>query len=365
MNCNLIYTHEHPRWIITAANKFLEKHNCGWQIEASYKKNTAIPEITGPDDKKTISTVWLSSLAKGFVVYTTPHAEYLKLHPSIWRVYGHAGTNFVVVNTTDKYVYWDRDEKVTSSLSKAQKHDLWLPQPVWTLFHELIHALLPHYSPQKGHDLIDAGFLITLLKEIGANKIDMIDWNSDEDILTRTLVGEYGHGTDEDMFAVGCVIRNRAWQRNGFASTVKGVCLQPKQFSCWNHGTPDRERLINLKRTSYVYQKANKVAKEILSGSADTTRNADHYLNIEVTKKLYGKIPTWVDPSRQTTKIGDHTFYNLNGSWVENREATTKEPTIYRKLGEVAYKLLIAKQLTTKQFTDFIATLTKLKHADS
>lgn len=144
-----------------------------------------------------------------------------------------------------------------------------------------------------------------------------IDWNSDLDILTRTLVGEYGIGTYDQIFAVGCVMRNRTINRNGYGSTYRTTCLQPWQFSCWNKGSADRAQLIALRQTSAAYQKCLPIARDVIAGKADTTKNADHYLNKEVTKLIRkdGKLPTWVDESRHTVKVGEHDFYNLTGKW--------------------------------------------------
>jgi spore germination cell wall hydrolase CwlJ-like protein len=31
-----------------------------------------------------------------------------------------------------------------------------------------------------------------------------------------------------------------------FPATAGAVCLQPRQFSCWNHNDPNRARIVNL-----------------------------------------------------------------------------------------------------------------------
>jgi hypothetical protein len=46
----------------------------------------------------------------------------------------------------------------------------------------------------------------------------------------------------------------------------------------------------------------------------DLSKNADHYLNVELTKRLRGgTLPSWVDLSKVTVVIGNHTFLNLRG----------------------------------------------------
>lgn len=142
----------------------------------------------------------------------------------------------------------------------------------------------------------------------------------DLDILTRTIIGEYGNGTYEEKFAVGCVVRNRLKIRR-FGGTYTRVCLAPKQFSCWNG--VGREQLMAIKTNSKTYQSALAVAKDVMAGKPDITFNADHYLNILETIKGRGNgtLPNWVDPKKHTVKVGLHDFYNLESEWTKTARA--------------------------------------------
>ena len=184
--------------------------------------------------------------------------------------------------------------------------------------HKLSHQLLDDYHLEGEIHNEDANVhraaraLKKYWESLNATIEDMIDFNDDLDILTRTLIGEYGNGTYDELFAVGCVIRNRTVNRSGFGSTYAKTCLQPWQFSCWNTGTADRTRLLNTKRTDLVYIKCLAVAQTVMAGDDDVTRNSDHYYADYIAD------PYWFDPSKETVKVGVHRFFNLQGKWVDD-----------------------------------------------
>lgn len=61
---------------------------------------------------------------------------------------------------------------------------------------------------------------------------------SDLFILAATLYFEAGSTLPpEETMAIGWVIKNRVKSKQ-FPSTIKEVCIQPKQFSCWNRKVP-------------------------------------------------------------------------------------------------------------------------------
>ena len=43
----------------------------------------------------------------------------------------------------------------------------------------------------------------------------------------------------------------------------------------------------------------------------DPTKGSTHYLNVELVKKKYGKLPSWYNPKYITVVIGHHTFLKL------------------------------------------------------
>lgn len=63
------------------------------------------------------------------------------------------------------------------------------------------------------------------------------------------------------------------------------------------------------------WERASKIAQMALANSLeDLSKNADHYLNVELTKRIRGgTLPSWVDLSKVTIVMGNHTFFNLRG----------------------------------------------------
>lgn len=65
---------------------------------------------------------------------------------------------------------------------------------------------------------------------------------SDRLALALTMIAEAagdwreGGSSVEERIAVGTAVRNRVQARR-YPKTFRGVCLQAKQFSCWNPGT--------------------------------------------------------------------------------------------------------------------------------
>jgi hypothetical protein len=45
--------------------------------------------------------------------------------------------------------------------------------------------------------------------------------------------------------------------------TIKDVCLQPKQFSCWNSNNPNRKLLLTLDTNSELYENIRKIVEQI------------------------------------------------------------------------------------------------------
>lgn len=111
-----------------------------------------------------------------------------------------------------------------------------------------------------------------------------------------TVLAEAGGEGMEGMVAVSNVIRNRA-KRRGL--TVEQVCLQRKQFSCWNDGGV----------TVYRYAERNRAIWDDaltawqVSGTEDLTGGADHYF------ADYIKRPKWALGMDFKGRVGKHLFY--------------------------------------------------------
>jgi N-acetylmuramoyl-L-alanine amidase len=119
--------------------------------------------------------------------------------------------------------------------------------------------------------------------------------HTDEAIIASTLIleagGEYAPGA---MEAVNEVICTRAWKRN---FTRRQVCLQRKQFSCWNSGNIDKLVAKAKKHPRYTEALAIVGAK-----ITNHTAGADHYHADYCS-------PYWAPSMQVTATIGRHIFY--------------------------------------------------------
>ena len=117
----------------------------------------------------------------------------------------------------------------------------------------------------------------------------------EQDVVIATIIleagGEYYVGAIE---AVHEVIVNRAMKRN---LTPAEVCLQKKQFSCWN-GISVEDGITKAKAHPRW-----EIAKRALCRESNYVNGADHY------HANYIKNPYWAKSMRKTAVIGRHTFY--------------------------------------------------------
>jgi N-acetylmuramoyl-L-alanine amidase len=160
--------------------------------------------------------------------------------------------------------------------------------------------------------------------------------NPDLSVLAQTIWGEARQEGTKGMIAVGNVIKNRAEaNKKMFGQGIKGVALKPKQFSCWNEGDPNREKLkdilqydklVSMRKSptgepfnewfqkfkntgEYLeyksYLKAKEIAQQILNGSVpDPTKGAVYYHTLDVK-------PIWRTKLDQVAQFGNHVFYTL------------------------------------------------------
>lgn len=129
-----------------------------------------------------------------------------------------------------------------------------------------------------------------------------------EHILAITLYGEARGEPIEGKVGVGNVILNR-FKDKRWPKTIAEVCIQPKQFSCWNENDPNfpklHEKLWMLKGIDkdMAWRECLWVAGGILrSYLIDNTKGANHYHTISVN-------PSWDDKMELTAVIGRHQFF--------------------------------------------------------
>ena len=125
-----------------------------------------------------------------------------------------------------------------------------------------------------------------------------------EKIVALTILGEARGEAKTGMYAVGCVIQQRADERK---LTPAKVCRQSKQFSIWNGVKKESELHYLWKSKSAPY--AKKLARYICKGyrlAQNHTGNANHYYSKSLKRKPY-----WAKNKKATKIIGNHIFYKL------------------------------------------------------
>jgi hypothetical protein len=94
-------------------------------------------------------------------------------------------------------------------------------------------------------------------------------------------------------------------------SSIKGVCLQPGQFECWN----DKSDIDVSEQHGVVYKNISRWADVLFDApkSKDPTGGADHYHNLETDRQDYDK---WKKNCDFVGKIGKHDFYKTKKEYV-------------------------------------------------
>lgn len=141
---------------------------------------------------------------------------------------------------------------------------------------------------------------------------------SQEDLLAACLWAEARGEPEEGQQGVCNVILNRV--KKGMAVGISAVILKPKQFSWTSPSDPNYAKVFTAKEDEPDgWKRAMSIAQRALAGElGDMTQNADHYLNVEATRKARGgALPKWAEEGIQAGKItvviGRHTFLNLLG----------------------------------------------------
>ena len=135
----------------------------------------------------------------------------------------------------------------------------------------------------------------------------------DIDIMARTIYGEargeYHHinGGLAALIAVGNVIKNRLEAKTWFGKTISEVCQKPFQFSCWNPGDPNIDKISMTYITDPILLICQKIAKNILNEELpDITNGSNHYFANSMSIA-----PKWTKGQRPVFKLGHHIFYKI------------------------------------------------------
>ena len=119
---------------------------------------------------------------------------------------------------------------------------------------------------------------------------------TEQEVVAMTILAEARGEGHSGMYAVAAVIAQRSLNRQ---LSPRRVCLQKKQFSCWNSGR-DLKYLLLHPEAKYALFLANNI-KEI---DRSYVGYADHYHNKKVK-------PYWSNINKRTKIINNHIFYKL------------------------------------------------------
>lgn len=132
----------------------------------------------------------------------------------------------------------------------------------------------------------------------------MIDFRDEIYFLAITVVMEAGGEPFDGKLGVAYVIMNRS-------GSVTDTVFRSYQFSAWNTDSATRMNLDIV--PDIVLMESYKAAvAAYFKLLPDPTKEATHYLNEELTRKIRrGSLPGWFDETKVTARIGKHTFLKL------------------------------------------------------
>lgn len=136
------------------------------------------------------------------------------------------------------------------------------------------------------------------------------DQFSDVEILALTAVGESDGLGELGMTQTLNVVMNRVAANKKWmgGADARAVCLQKGQFDCWNEGSCDRERIINIGTNTPTYgpylDALGLAARAIAGDLGDTTNRAISYVDPPARAD--------VEPGAQPCAvIGSRWFYGI------------------------------------------------------
>ena len=130
---------------------------------------------------------------------------------------------------------------------------------------------------------------------------------ADLEIAARTVWGEGRGESWEGKIAIAFTLINR-WRedRGQFArdDTLATACLRHVQFTAWNMGDPNFEKLHEVQWNDASLRECLKAVLHALDHPGDDpTAGARHYHAKSVK-------PSWIKGHRPSAEIGGHLFYN-------------------------------------------------------
>lgn len=128
--------------------------------------------------------------------------------------------------------------------------------------------------------------------------------NNDFRVLAQTVYGEARGEPFLAKLAVAHVVMNRWRSGKWFAAkTIAGTAKKKWQFSSWNPGDPNREKMEVSSMKDSVYRECAYAALGAMTGRLeDPTMGATHFHTTDVH-------PNWAIGHTSHCTIGRHRFY--------------------------------------------------------
>lgn len=157
---------------------------------------------------------------------------------------------------------------------------------------------------------------------------------SDRDIAIRTIIGEAANEGVEGWAAVAHNLRNRV-SDSRYPDTLKGVALQPLQYSAWNEKNNGGNHLVDkYKAGDKLYESVGKIVDGVMSGQIkDKTNGAvNYYANGTISPPRW-----WASKVKEAggtyKQIGGHRFAGKSdGKGVDLGVFETKAQKVRREI---------------------------------
>lgn len=144
----------------------------------------------------------------------------------------------------------------------------------------------------------------------------LVEKTAEAQRVAATLWGEARSEPVQGIVAVANVIRNRAKKPGWWGEGYSGVCLAPKQFSCWTPagGQRNYDRLLGVMQQFAAGTPITDPGLRECIGIAhlamgdylrDNTKGSTHYHAAVMTPR-----PTWAKGHTPVIQCGNHVFYN-------------------------------------------------------
>ena len=133
----------------------------------------------------------------------------------------------------------------------------------------------------------------------------MLDVVTGENIwaIYQTVWGEARGETFNGKLGVAHVILNRVKNNNHWPDTEYNVVHQPWQFSAWNEGNANRQKMLDLPFDDLNKECMEATLKAVGDCESDPTDGATHYF------ASYIEPPSWAGNLSETAQIGLHRFF--------------------------------------------------------